>query len=194
MTESDDDKRTIKLTSQEGKVFEVPLKVAKMSKLVVNTLGDGDEEDHHHNNNNHAPEPAAASAAVPLPIVSSVVLEKILEYCTHYCEVEEMTPIVKPLKSIKLDSTVQEWYVKYVDNMPKATLCEVVAAANFMDITPLLDLTCLAISLEIKGISANELKKIFSDTNDEATTTTTTTVVEAGGQTTTAPAAAAIAE
>lgn len=39
---------------------------------------------------------------------------------------------------------------------------DLVAAANFMDIKPLLDLTCLAVSIMIKGKSAAELREMFN--------------------------------
>ncbi len=40
-------------------------------------------------------------------------------------------------------------------------LFELVAAANYMDIKPLLDLTCLAVSIWIKGKSAEEITQMF---------------------------------
>jgi Skp1 family, dimerisation domain len=40
-------------------------------------------------------------------------------------------------------------------------LFDLVAAANYMNIKPLLDLACLAVSIMIKGKSAQELRTIF---------------------------------
>jgi S-phase kinase-associated protein 1 len=60
-----------------------------------------------------------------------------------------MTPIQTPLKSSKIEDLVQPWYAAYVQ-VDQSLLFELVTAANFMDIKPLLDLTCLAVSVFIK--------------------------------------------
>lgn len=85
---------------------------------------------------------------VPIPNVKAAVLTKVLDYCTHY-QTEEMTPIQTPLKSSKIEDLVQPWYAEYVQ-VEQSLLFELVTAANFMDIKPLLDLTCLAVSIFIK--------------------------------------------
>lgn len=118
-----------------------------MSKLVEETIGDDDEE-------------IEDDSEVPLPNVSTPVLEKVLEYCKHYQE-EPMTAIQTPLKSSKLEELVQPWYAEFV-KVPRALLFDLVAAANFMDIKSLLDLTCLAVSILIKGKSAAELREMFN--------------------------------
>jgi len=97
---------------------------------------------------------------IPLPNVTSKVLEKVIAFCTHYRE-DEMTPIQTPLKSNQLDQLVQEWYADFV-KVDKDLLFSLVAAANFMDIKQLLDLTCLAVSILIKGKSAAELREMFN--------------------------------
>ena len=97
---------------------------------------------------------------IPLPNVAAPVLEKVIEFCNHY-STEEMTPIQTPLKSSKLEELVQPWYATYVKT-DKNMLFDLVAAANFMDIKPLLDLTCLAVAILIKGKSADELREMFN--------------------------------
>lgn len=109
-----------------------------MSVLVSETL-EGDDED---DDENMEPQP------VPLPNVSAEVLRKVIEFGKHFQE-EPMTPIQTPLKSSHIDDLVQKWYAEFV-NVPQKLLFELVAAANFMDIKPLLDLTCLAVSILIK--------------------------------------------
>lgn len=123
-----------------------------MSKLVEETIGDVDEDSDED------------MIDVPLPNVSTAVLEKVLEYCRHYQE-EAMTPIQTPLKSSKLEELVQSWYADFV-KVPRALLFDLVAAANFMDIKSLLDLTCLAVSILIKGKSAAELREMFNIAGD----------------------------
>lgn len=120
-----------------------------MSNLVNETFDDNEDED-------ESDEPKQ----VPLPNVSTPILEKVIDYCKHYQE-EPMTPIQTPLKSSKLEDLVQSWYADFV-KVDKNVLFDLVAAANFMDIKPLLDLTCLAVSILIKGKSAAELREMFN--------------------------------
>lgn len=61
----------------------------------------------------------------------------------------KVTPITTPLKSLKMEEIVQKWYADFVE-VDQTMLFELVTAANFMDIKPLLDLTCLAVSFHIK--------------------------------------------
>jgi S-phase kinase-associated protein 1 len=121
-----------------------------MSQLVKETLGDDDDLDGDEKNPD-----------IPLPNVSADVLGKVIEFCRHYQQTDEMRPIQTPLKSSKLEELVQEWYAEFVQ-VDKNLLFDLVAAANFMDIKPLLDLTCLAVSIMIKGKSATELRHMFN--------------------------------
>jgi S-phase kinase-associated protein 1 len=133
-------------------MYEVSVEVARMSKLVDETIGEDIDEDE------------ADDMEVPLPNVSTMVLEKVLEFCKHHHE-EPMTPIQTPLKSSKLEELVQPWYAEFV-KVPRPLLFDMVAAANFMDIKALLDLTCLAVSILIKGKSAAELREMFNIAGD----------------------------
>jgi len=142
--------------SKEGDTFDVPIEIAKLSNLVVTTLG-GDDDDAHDDDDEEAIE-------IPLPNVRTQVLAKVIEYCTHFSQ-EPMTPITTPLKSTRIEEIVQEWYADFVD-VDQIMLFELVTAANFMDIKALLDLTCLAVSVLIKGKSAEEIRRIFNISNN----------------------------
>ena len=144
--------------SKEGDLFEVPISVAKMSALVETTIDDEDDDDDDEEN-------GGGGAEIPLPNVKGAVLAKVIEYCTHYTNVEEMTAISTPLKSSKIEEVVQQWYADFV-KVEQVMLFELVTAANFMDIKPLLDLTCFAVAVLIKGKSAEEIRKIFNISSD----------------------------
>ena len=60
--------------SKEGDTFEGPVEIAKLSNLVVTTLGEDEEDDD--------------MVEIPLPNVKASVLAKVIEYCTHYKQVE----------------------------------------------------------------------------------------------------------
>ena len=61
-----------------------------------------------------------------------------------------MTEIEKPLKSQVMADVVQKWYADFVD-LEQVLLFELILAANYMDIKPLLDLTCATVASMIKG-------------------------------------------
>ena len=106
----------------------------------------------------------AEQQEIPLPNVKSQILGKVLEFCKHYTE-EPMNEIEKPLKSANMGEVVQEWYATYVD-VEQEILFELILAANFMDIKPLLDLTCATVASMIKGKTPEEIRKTFNIVND----------------------------
>ncbi len=101
---------------------------------------------------------------VPLPNVTASVLQKVIEFCTHYIE-DPMNEIQKPLKSSIMSEVVQQWYADFV-NVEQPILFELILAANYMDIKPLLDLTCAAVASMIKGKTPQEIRETFNITND----------------------------
>lgn len=121
-----------------------------MSNLVSETISEEEDSDE--------------VQEIPLPNVESDILVKVIEFCKHY-QTEPMTPIQTPLKSSKIEDLVQPWYSDFV-KVPKNTLFDIVAAANYMDIKPLLDIGCLAVSVLIKGKSAAELREMFNIATD----------------------------
>lgn len=93
--------------------------------------------------------------------VTTEVLSKVVEYCTHYQTVEPMTEIATPLNGLSVEEIVkQDWYVQFC-KVEREMLHNLVAAANYLDIKPLLDLTCLAVAVSIKGKSEQELRDIY---------------------------------
>ena len=147
----EDDDRRVNLMSQEGDQFEVEVKVAKMSELVKTMIPEEADEDEE-------------AQEIPLPNVKSHVLAKVIEFCRRYAE-EPMSEIEKPLKSANMHEVVQEWYANYVD-VDQELLFELILAANYMDIKPLLDLTCATVASMIKGKTPEEIRKTFNIVND----------------------------
>lgn len=52
------------------------------------------------------------------------------------------------------------WDLDFV-RVPLATLFEMILAANFLDLKPMLDVTCKAVAEMIKGKTPDEIKKVF---------------------------------
>lgn len=140
---------TVHLVSSEGETFDVQLNVAKLSELVKTMIDDdaGDE-----------------AQEIPLPNVKSTILALVVEFIRHHAA-EPMNEIEKPLKSANMAEVVQEWYAGFV-SVDQEILFELILAANYMDIKPLLDLTCATVASMIKGKTPEEIRKTFNITND----------------------------
>ena len=138
---------SLKLMSQEHEAFEVPKKVALMSEL-VKTMVEGDKDE----------------KEIPLPNVKSAVLTKVVEYMRYHCD-KPADEIEKPLKSANMAEVVSQWDADFVD-VDQELLFELILAANYMDIKPLLDLTCAKVASMIKGKSPEQIRKTFNIQND----------------------------
>ncbi|GKY92862.1 hypothetical protein MPSEU_000255500 [Mayamaea pseudoterrestris] len=142
----------ITLVSKDGESFTVARKVAVMSELVKSTITDNEDEDE------------SVTPEIPLPNVKSQVLQKVIEFCEHHLS-DPMNEIEKPLKSKSMADVVQKWYADFVD-LEQVLLFELILAANYMDIKPLLDLTCATVASMIKGKTPEEIRATFNITND----------------------------
>jgi S-phase kinase-associated protein 1 len=92
---------------------------------------------------------------------NSRVLSKVLEFCNHYI----VEPIEKPLRSANMREVVQDWYADFV-TIEQEVLFELILAANYMDITPLLDLSCATVASMIKDKTPEEIRITFNIVND----------------------------
>jgi S-phase kinase-associated protein 1 len=150
MAEFSTTERLVLLVSQEGEHFKVPVDIATMSEL-VKTMFDTEQ-------------PEDEVQEIPLPNIKSSILVKVIEFLTHYKE-ELMTDIEKPLKSSNMNEVVQEWYADFV-NVEQEILFELILAANFMDIKPLLELSCATVASMVKGKTPEEIRQHFNIVND----------------------------
>ena len=74
-----------------------------------------------------------------------------------------MNPIAVPFTSFDLSKIVQEWYAEFLAKIDDIyTIFELMAAANYMDIRPLLDLTSFHVNLFITGRTPSEIHEIFN--------------------------------
>lgn len=80
-----------------------------------------------------------------------------------------VNPIPVPVTTtVILSKIVQQYYANFVEK-DIYTIFELVAAADYMDIRPLFDLTMFRVTLFITGRPRNEIEEIFKVSNkDEA--------------------------
>ena len=64
-----------------------------------------------------------------------------------------------------MSELVGEWYVQYA-NVSIESLAELIRAANYLDVRPLLELTCVAIAVQLKGKTPPEMLAHLGITND----------------------------
>ena len=100
---------------------------------------------------------------IPLPNVNTTTLYKVVEFMGKQASIP-MNAIPKPLLSTNLG--VQDDYVKFVNLLTQEELFDLIHAANYMDIPPLLDLTCAKVASMIKGKTPNEIRRSFNIVND----------------------------
>merc|ERR1712098_718090 len=112
--------------------------------------------------------------AAPLEKVTSAVLPIIIDYLKRH-DGKAPRDIKKPINSQHLKELllengmklgdVEKADVELMESLPKEAIFEVILAANYMDIRPLLHLGCAKIATLIKGKSPEEIKKILGESD-----------------------------
>lgn len=108
---------------------------------------------------------------IPLPNVTGPILQKVIEWCAHHRS-DPPAPDSSASQSDdfmrqqqRLTEDIDEWDTEFV-KVDQGTLFELILAANYMEIRPLLDLTCKTVANMIKGKNPEEIRKTFNIIND----------------------------
>ena len=124
----------VKLLCSDGDTVEVDIKAAEQSVLIKGLIEESGTEEE-----------------IPLPQVKKSILEKVVVFCTH--SLDHQTPeIDKPLSHSDMAQVVDAWHAEYID-IPQEELFELVMAANYLDVKPLLELSCAKVASQIKNKS-----------------------------------------
>lgn len=135
------------LVSSESTTLPITKEAARVSNLIASMLDDGQCEDNE----------------IPVLNQSHEVLQKVVEFAEYYAHNTPMVALSRPLPYTDLNKCVRpEWYAQFVLNMDAVMLQHVAMAANFLDMPPLLDLTCGAIAASLSDKSVDELCEFFS--------------------------------
>ena len=113
--------KLITLVSSDGEKMQISAKAAQRSQLVKGIIEDYPDD-----------------AEVPLNNVKSGILKKIKEYLEHYQE-SDPKEIERPLASQNYQDCVEPWDYEFI-NVDLDLIFEIILAANYMDIKPLLEL------------------------------------------------------
>ena len=137
----------ITLVSSDGEKFQISEKAARRSVLVKGIIDDYPDD----------PE-------VPLHNVKSSILTKIITYLEQYGD-SEPKEIERPLPSNNFNECVDAWDYQFID-LELEVIFELILAANYMDIRPLMELASSKVASIIKGKSPEEIRKTFNIQND----------------------------
>jgi len=141
------DSKQITLVSSDGEKFQISEKAARKSALIKGVIDDYPDD----------PE-------VPLHNVKSGILQKIISYLEYYKD-NEPRELERPLPSANFAECVDAWDYQFIE-LDLEIIFELILAANYMDIRPLMDLSCAKVSSIIKGKSPEEIRKVFNIQND----------------------------
>lgn len=136
--------KPLTLTSSDGIKVTIDEKSASRSTVIKGLLQDFQED-----------------REIPMPEVRGDVLKKVVEYLIHYRD-SEPREIPKPLPSANLIEVTDEWDVTFINAIDLDTTFDVINAANYMDIKPLLDLACAKVASVMKGKTAEEIRNMFN--------------------------------
>ena len=134
--------RTIRLKSSDGEVVELSRKCCLRSGLLKGIIEDFPDD-----------------SEFPLNDVNAMTLLSVKSYLEHY-ENNEPSVIERPLKSKNFAECVNEWDYEFLGEDTNKIL-NLIMAANYMDIKPLLELACAKIGSKIMGITTEAIKKEF---------------------------------
>eukprot|EP00658_Telonema_sp_P-2_P039027 TRINITY_DN278_c0_g1_i45.p1 TRINITY_DN278_c0_g1~~TRINITY_DN278_c0_g1_i45.p1 ORF type:complete len:232 (+),score=103.91 TRINITY_DN278_c0_g1_i45:1-696(+) len=138
----------IVLRSKDEREFKVKFGIALMSETIKALASYPEEVEEQEEWN-------PPQSAIPLPPVEGNILEKVIEYCTYHSENQEA-------KEDERDA----WDKKFAQ-VDDDTLFSLILAANYLDIKPLLDLTCKTVADYIKACKTpQEIRRRFNIKND----------------------------
>eukprot|EP00039_Didymoeca_costata_P018161 m.332341 g.332341 ORF g.332341 m.332341 type:complete len:179 (+) comp16932_c0_seq1:150-686(+) len=127
----------------DGSQHEMPVKHARMSGTIKNMLDDIDDD---------------LESAIPIPNIKGEIMKKVVEFCAQHPDAP-LEPTDE--QQVEMRRKVLEGWDKEFINVPLPTLFDMILAANFLDLKPMLDVTCKAVAEMIKGKTPEEVKKVF---------------------------------
>tara|TARA_B100001094_G_scaffold322499_1_gene371932 strand:+ start:136 stop:615 length:480 start_codon:yes stop_codon:yes gene_type:complete len=91
---------------------------------------------------------------VPLPEVDTHILNLVIQYCQYHHETDDK------------DDDKKKWDEQFI-KIDDAQLFDLILAANYLEITPLLDLACQCVANYIKACKTpSEIRRRFNIKND----------------------------
>ena len=156
-----DDSTMITLISSDNVNFQVPYSIMRISKVIEGIVGE-DSDDGEASSSDEEEEKDMDN--IPLPTIPSEIVKKIIDFCALYAK-KPLLDIPKPLTALYFKCDCPSEYAAFV-NCPEEQLYALVLAANYMDIQPLLEITCAKVADGIKGKTCKEIQSMFGIEGD----------------------------
>jgi len=158
--------KNVKLISIEGDAFQIPISCC-LSEVINCELECHSSEDE---NGSSDEAQNGTDSCITLSLTASKIhssaLRKVADFMMHF-EEEEMTSFSPPFTTENLGEIVQQWYADFITSgVDHSLLTDIIAAANFLSIQPLLKLSVLAMSININGKSPETLRPMFGISNN----------------------------
>ncbi len=145
--------KKLHLISNDGIIVEAQYEEARVSELIDKMLDSGEDENDENDD----------IIEIPLLNVSGESLKVIVDFLKYYHKTK-MNVIPRPIPSVSVgDFISNEWYVNFIDRMNNKEIFEIILAANYMAIQPIIDLGCAKIASLIKGKTPEEVKELLSN-------------------------------
>ncbi|GMM31828.1 hypothetical protein DAMA08_045730 [Martiniozyma asiatica (nom. inval.)] len=152
---------TIVLVAGEEQ-FPVKFEVIKVSKYINNLVKNlQNEEDKDSDSEGEEPEPIE----IPIQEVTPETMKKVLKWCEHHYQVHKNDPPpsdeeeeedneIKPV-------LLEPWERRFLDTDSK-TIQNIIMAANYLNIKPLLNASCRFVAEMVRGCSPKEIIEAFN--------------------------------
>lgn len=137
------------LVTSDDETKKVERAVAERSVLIKNIINDLGNDD-------------GEGLKIPLPNVKSLVLTKVLEWANHHKNTQ--FPDDEDEDSRK-SALVDDWDKEFL-HVDQEMLYEIILAANYLNIRPLLDAGCKVVAEMIRGKTPEEIRRTFNIVND----------------------------
>mgnify|MGYP002627068711 CR=1 FL=1 len=150
--------KIVKLKSNENEIFEVPADILKKSNLISGLIEDAIEE----------------NKEISLKEVSSMDLKRIIEYLTHYKNMEPKE-IPKPFPDFPDDDFFKsilndEWTFDFLQKISLEEVVNLVNSADYLQINGLINILAAKMSFEMINCEVEEARRKFgieTDLTDE---------------------------
>lgn len=137
----------IKVQPSDGVELEFPVEFVEQSTTIKNMVDDCGED----------------VGTIPLPNVTADTFSRIIKYCDYHWRHPTIIPVSEDDR--RTDDIIP-WDRSFC-NTDQKTLFELILAANFLDIKPLLDVCCKTVANALKQVKDPEMiRKYLNIKND----------------------------
>lgn len=139
----------IVLVTSDNVRVEVDTRISNFSGLIKDILVD-----------------SGVSEELPLPRISKHMLDILLQFAIHH-NFNLPSSIPRPLNKSNFSEIIEDsWDVEFINRFTQEELNQLLAAADFMNFAPLLDLGCSFIASKIKGKEVETLLEEWGVTEE----------------------------